>query len=126
MAALTEGVYTGHFILSEAPGTISRDTVVVTVAATTTLPPGMVLARLTATGKFVPYNDAGAGGAEIARAVLYADLRNTTGAPADFAGVVVHRIAEVRKADLNWNAQAAPAIAAGLVDLETRSIIGRD
>lgn len=124
--ALTETKHAGEFILAEAPGTISRETVTVTVAATTTLPPGMVLGRITVGGKYVPYANGAADGSETARGILYSALENTTGAPADFDGVIVTRIAEVRSADLDWNGQLAAAITAGLVDLEARSVIGRD
>ncbi len=126
MPSFTEGRYRAEFILAEAPGTISRETVTVTVAAATTLAPGMVLGKITATGKYVPYNNAAVDGSEVAAGVLHGELKNAGGAPADFKGVIVTRIAEVRKADLNWNGQAQPAIDAGIVDLAARDVLCRD
>src|SRR5688572_17163051 len=40
MGVLTETAHTGGFMVSQAPGTISRDTVTVTVPANSTLQPG--------------------------------------------------------------------------------------
>ncbi len=102
--ALTEGKHTGEFILSEANGNRSRDIVVVTVPANTTLEPGHVLAKLSATGKYTEYDNAGSDGSESAAGVLYGALTNDTGAPVDIDGVVVNQDAEVRGADLAWKA----------------------
>lgn len=122
---LTEGRHAGEFVLSEANGSLSRETVTVTVAATTTLPPGMVMGRITASGKYVPYNNAAVDGSDVAAGVLYAEIKNAGGAPADFKGAIVARLAEVRLADLNWNAQAQAAIDAGVIDLATKYVITR-
>lgn len=97
---LSEGKYTAEFLVSEAPGTTSRDTVTVTVPANTTLTPGTVLGQVAATGKYVPYDDANSDGSETAAGVLYAELANATGAPADADGVIVNWSAEVREDDL--------------------------
>jgi hypothetical protein len=126
MPSFTEGRYRAEFILAEAPGTISRETVTVTVGAATTLAPGMVLGKITATGKYVPYNNGAADGSEVAAGILHGELKNAGGAGADFKGVIVTRIAEVRKADLNWNGQAQAAIDAGIVDLAARDVLCRD
>lgn len=126
--ALTEGKNTGEFILAEGPGTISRDNVTVTVAATTKLSPGRVLAQLSGTGKFVDYDNAGSDGSEEAAGILYAELDNTDGvAPVDFDGVVIGRIAEVRKADLAWNAGVdTNGKTAAYADLLALFIVARD
>jgi hypothetical protein len=110
MSTKTEGQHTGEFLVSESPGKISRDQVTVTVAAATTLAPGTVLARLSATGKYVPYDNSGSDGSETAYGVLYDELVNAAGAPADLVGVVINFGAEVRIADLQW--------ASGLVDAD--------
>jgi multisubunit Na+/H+ antiporter MnhE subunit len=102
VGALTEGQYAAEFILSECPGTISRDTVTVTVAATTTLAPGTVLGQLSASGKYVPYDDAASDGRETAAGILYAEAANATGAPVDVEAVIVNFAAEVRGDDLTW------------------------
>jgi hypothetical protein len=101
--ALNEGKYSGEFILSEAPGTISRDNVTVTVAASTTMEPGQVLGKLAATGKYVAFDETATDGRETAAGILYAELDNSAvGSPADFSGVIVNWSAEVREADLVW------------------------
>lgn len=110
MSTKTEGQHTGEFVVSESPGHISRDAVTVTVAAATTLAAGTVLGRLTATGKYVPYDNVGSDGSESAYGVLYGELVNSGVAPADFDGVVINQDAEVREADLQW--------ASGLVDAD--------
>lgn len=97
---LSEGKYTAEFLVSEAPGTGSRDTVTVTVPAETTLVPGTVLGQVGATGKYAPYDDANSDGSEDAAGVLYGALANTTVAPVDMTGVVINWSAEVRAADL--------------------------
>lgn len=93
--ALTEGIHTAEFLLSEANGSLSRTTGTVTVAATTTLAPGTVLEI--AAGKYVVLATS-----TNAAAVLYSELANATGAPVDMTGVVVDRFAEIRLADLTW------------------------
>jgi hypothetical protein len=124
---LTEGQYAAEFIISEAPGKISRDTVTVTVAANTTLAAGMVLGQLSATGKYVPYDNAGSDGSEAAAGVLYSELVNDTGAPVDMEGVVVNSVAEVRKADLQWASGMDDAgKTAAYADLAAQFVKARD
>ena len=123
MSSLLEGTHTGEFLFSEAPGTLSRDNVVVTVPAATTYPAGLVLGKITATGKYVAYNNgASAGEGDVAAGVLYAELKNPGVAPADLKGVLVNLNAEIRLASLNWNSQAQPAIDAGVTDLLAKGI----
>ena len=103
MSTLTEGQHTGEFLLEEPAPKISRKNVTVTVAAATKLQPGHVLAKLSATGKYVPYDDAGSDGSESAAGILYGELDNSDGeAPADFDAVVIARLAAIRKGDLKW------------------------
>jgi len=125
--SLTEGKYTAEFLVSEAPGTLSRDTVTVTVAAATVLSPGHVLALIAATGKYVEYDNAGTDGSQGAYGILYSELDNSAGgSPADFVGVVINLNAEVREADLSWFSGAAEGdITAGLADLYARGIKAR-
>ena len=123
MSSLLEGSRPGEFLLSEAPGTLSRDNATVTVPAGTTYPAGLVLGKITATGKHVAYdNGASAGEGDAAVGVLYAALQNAGAAPADLKGVIINLNAEVRLADLNWNGQQEAAITAGIADLLTRNI----
>ena len=90
MTSLTERQHTGEFIVDEPSTKISRQKVTVTVAASTRLQPGHVLAKLSASGKYVEYDNSGSDGSEAAAGVLYGELDNSAGgAPADFTGVVV-------------------------------------
>lgn len=103
MASATEGQYAGEFILAESPGAISRDTVTVTVPAATKMAPGTVLGQLSATGKYVPYDDAETDGREDAAGVLYGELDNSASeSAADVSGVIINWGAEVRSSDLVW------------------------
>ncbi|HRU09768.1 MAG TPA: head decoration protein [Thermoanaerobaculia bacterium] len=122
MSSLLEGTHPGEFLFSEAPGTLSRENVTVTVPAATTYPAGLVLGKITATGKYVAYNNGASDGSEVAAGVLYAELKNAGAAPADVKGVAVERLAEVRLAGLNWNGQDATAQTAGVADLLTKNI----
>jgi hypothetical protein len=104
MASLSEGQYTGEFILAEAPGTISRDTVTVDVPASTTLEDGTVLGELSATGHYAPYDDSKSDGSEVAAAVLIGNLVNDALAGVEVAAAVLNFCAEVRADDLQWGA----------------------
>ncbi len=110
MATLTEGKRDADFIVSESTGYASRQQVTVTVPANTTLKSGHVLARLTATGKYVPYDNAGSDGSESAYGALRSALTNDTGAPVDMDGVVMNWSCELREGGLDW--------ASGLVDAD--------
>lgn len=126
--ALTEGQNAGEFILAEPEPKISRETVSVTVGAATKLQPGHVLGQLSATGKYVEYDNAGSDGSEEAAGILYGELDNSAGvAPADFTGVIVARLAAVRKGDLKWNSGVDGAgKTAAYADLAALMILARD
>jgi head decoration protein D len=128
MDPLTEGQHTGEFILSESPGTISRDQVTVTVPTGRILAAGHVLALLSATGKYVPYDNSGSDGSEAARGILYSELDNAAGlSGTDITGVVVNFAAEVRKADLQWESGVdAAGKTAAYADLAAFGVKARD
>jgi hypothetical protein len=128
MTQLTEGQHTGEFILSEAEGSLSRETVTLTVANGVVQQAGTVLGKLTATGKYVPYDNAGGDGSDVAAAVLYDNVDNGDGvAPADFDAVVMIRDCEVRKGSLVWAAGLVDADkSAAYVDLAVEHVIARD
>lgn len=123
--SLTEGKYTAEFLISEGPGTISRENAVVTVGAGAKLVPGSVLALVGT--KYVEYDNAGTDGSQTAVAVLYAEADNSDGdAPADFDRAIIARLAEVREADLVWfTGAAAGDKTAGLADLLAVNIVAR-
>lgn len=124
MATLTEPQHTSEFLIAEAPGTISRDTGTVTVAASTTLAPGTVLGQITSSGKYVPFDDTRSDGAEVAAAILFDTLENAALTAADKTGAtLINFAAEVRSADLNWLEGVTQA--AGLADLRALGIKAR-
>jgi hypothetical protein len=80
MTTLTQGIQPGEYLLSEASGMRSRDKVTVTVAGAVALPSGTVLGKITATGKFVKYDEAGTDdGRRVAAAVLWNELEGVNG-----------------------------------------------
>ena len=98
---LTEDRRTGEFIVSEAPGSLSRDTVTVTVPAGTTLKAGTVMGQISVSGKYVQYDDSLSDGAEDAAGILYANVTNPDeDNDADIEAVIVNLNAEVVRDDL--------------------------
>lgn len=67
-----ESMHAGEFLLSEGPGTISRQAI--NVAAGPALEPGQILGLVTATGEFAPYQPTAEDGSENAIAILYGPL----------------------------------------------------
>lgn len=67
-----ESMHAGEFLLSEGPGTISREAI--NVAAGPALEPGQILGLVTATGEFAPYQPTAEDGSENAMAILYGPL----------------------------------------------------
>lgn len=104
MTELTERQHTGEFLLWESSPGRSRKSVTVTVAAGTILQAGHVLGKLSATGKYVEYDNAGSDGSEAAAGILYREIDNSDGESAtDFTELVVIREATVDKGSLKWN-----------------------
>ena len=125
MSTLTEGRRAGDFILSELPGTLSRDTVLVDVPPREILAPGRVLGIVSATNHYAPYSDGNSDGTEVAAGVLYAELDNSTGIEVEaMTGVVINFGAEVRKDGLAWGADVDED--GGIADLAAVGIKARD
>lgn len=122
--SITETAHAGAFLLSEAPGALSRATVVVDVPAGTTYEPGTVLGKLSGTGHYVPYDDSASDGSETAAAILVTPLTNDTLAPTAPPAAVIDSLAEVRSADLVWGNGVDED--GGLVDLAAQHIKARD
>lgn len=98
MTTFTETVHQGEFLLSEANGFRSRDVKVVTVSGATKWLSGTVLGKITATGKFVKYDEAGTDdGRRVAAGVLYNELDPVAG---DIDATVIVRDAEVLESAL--------------------------
>jgi len=96
MPSKTQPKANASFILSEANGTLSRETVIID---TGNLAAGTVLGRVTATGKYVQHAPGASNGSEHAVAVLYAATDATAG---DAKAVVIIRDAEVADNALTW------------------------
>ncbi|WP_338662623.1 head decoration protein [Pararoseomonas sp. SCSIO 73927] len=123
---LSEGFYPGHFLVSQANGFRSRDTITVQnqTGAAVTLQAGTVLAKLSATGNYVPYDNVGSDGSEVASAILYATV--TVPANGSKRGAAVTRAAEVNASELLWDASVdATGRTAGLADLLAVAIVAR-
>jgi hypothetical protein len=98
MTVLTETIHQGEFLISEATGLRSRDVKTVTVSGATAWLSGTVLGKITATGKFVKYDEAGADdGRRVAAGVLWNELDPVAG---DIDATVIVRDAEVNEAKL--------------------------
>lgn len=106
MTILTEGPRKAEFMISEAEDYRSRDEVTVTVPANTTFDAGTVLGKLTASGKFVRHNAGLTTGAEDESGILFEGLTNSTGSAVDFTATIVARAAQVKEADLTYEAGA--------------------
>jgi hypothetical protein len=128
MVVFTEPSHTGDFIVDEPSYQIARENIVVTVPAGETLRPGTVLSRLSATGKYVPYDNAGTDGSEGAAGILYGTADNSAGeAPADVKAVAVVRDAAVYKGALLWaDGVNDAAKTAAYADLAANHVIARD
>lgn len=94
MTVLTEGLHTGEFALSECEESINRDVVTVTQSGAA-LKSGTVLGKITASGKYVPYNNGASDGSDTARAILWTALPAATG---DKKAVALTRNVEVQGA----------------------------
>ncbi len=122
MVALVEGHHTGEFILSEANGSLSRETVTVVLPAGSSLPAGAVLAS-GPTG-YAPIDETLAPATAVG--ILYGPLTNAGEEAAAMTGVVIDAIAEVRGVDLDWNGQAEAVQLVAITLLRGQGIKVRD
>lgn len=122
MAATTEKARNLAFLLSEANGTLSRESVTI-VSGAGVLEAGTVLGKITASGKYDAYDNTTNTGIEVADCVLAYEVDATS---ADVAATVITRLAEVNSAELTWAAaNNGAAITAGKADLATKYVIAR-
>lgn len=120
--AKTDHLGAGAFIKSEANGDLSRETVTI-ASGNGKLNAGTVLGKITATGKYKPYDNDATDGSQTAAAILVYDVDATS---ADVAAVVIVRLAEVWTNRLQWAAsvltgEKAPAY----VELAAANVIVR-
>lgn len=113
--ALTQARKTGEFLLSEANGTLSREEVTIAAAASA-LAAGTVLGKITASGKYVAYNNGASDGTEVAAGVLYAAVPDSA---SDQKAVAIVRDAEVAGIHLTGSD------ANGVADLKALGVIVR-
>lgn len=125
MATYNEPARPLEFLISEANGQRSREQVTLT-ASQGDLVPGTVLAKVTATGNYVPYDDdanAGTPGAGVALAILCYAAPNSASTQAI---TVIARDAEVYASELTWEASNDTTEKnAGIADLAAVGIIVR-
>ena len=97
----------------------SRENIVV-VAGSGQLPTGTVLGKITASGKYGVYDNAGTGGVETAAAILAEPVDATDG---DAKGAAVVRLAKIAPGGLTWKSSLIEADkTAGLADLAANGI----
>jgi hypothetical protein len=125
MTTLTEVFHDGGFIVSEANGHRSRDQV--TVLSGETLKAGQVVAKVTASGKYVAWDhaqSAEADGTTTPAGILFGAVDASGG---DKLGVIIARDAEVNSNEIVWPdaAQASEKAAAIATLRSTNRIIFR-
>lgn len=125
MATYNEPIRPLEFLYSEANGQRSRDTVTLT-ASQGALVAGTVLAKITATGHYAPYDDDANGataGIGVALAILAYDAPNSASTQSI---TVIARDAEVKASALTWEASNdGTEKTAGIADLAAVGIIVR-
>lgn len=105
MNPLIEGVRNGEFILSEANGTRSRETVIVSASAPAMVS-GTAVGVISATGHYTKYDNAATDGSQTCKGVLYTGVQDIATTQ---KAVVIARDAEIsfqRTAGIDSNAQA--------------------
>lgn len=124
MPAKTINPGTGTFLKSEGPGSISREAITL-ASGSGILKAGTVLGKVTASSKYVPYDNDAATGAETAAAILLAEADTTSN---DVAAVGIVRLAEVWKSRLIWGAAVTTEgeKTAAYADLAARDVIVRN
>lgn len=121
MTVFNEGRHAAEFLVSEANGHRSRETV--TIASGEDLAAGAVLGQVSADSTYKLYDPGNADGSETAVAVLY-DAVDASGG--EEPGVIVARDAEVDAAALTWFGGAdAGQIETGTSELADEGIVAR-
>ncbi len=129
MATFTEPNRNLEFLHTDQ-GSISFETVTMLQDASTTQPcvSGTVLGKITASGKYTPYDDAVAGlvatGATVAAGILAQNVDATVLAAGDVTVRIVKRLAEVKESKLTWHTLAdATSKAAAKAALDATNMI---
>ena len=117
MPTLTEGGYANGFVISEAPGTYSRENK--TLISGQNLLAGRVLGKITASGKYTALAPAASDGSEVAAAILVVDTDASGG---DKTCPVIARNAEVNNLELGWGALNGGQITTATAQLAAATI----
>ena len=122
MATVTKAPGAGEFLVSEASGTRSRDTV--TVLSGQVLEAGTVVGKLSSGGKYKAYDNDASDGTQAAVGIVI-DAVDATGG--DTLAAVIARDAEVDQTKLKWGAAVTTQGEkdAAYVDLAALGIIFR-
>lgn len=123
MAATTELARDLGFLVSEAPGSLSREQVtIVAGTGSNQVVAGTVLGKVTASGKYALYDDDNVDGTEVAVGVLTHTVDSTD----DVTATIIVRLAEVTSTALIWaSTNDAGDKTAGLADLAAKYVIAR-
>lgn len=117
MTVLTETIHQGEWLISEASGVRSRDAGIVTVVGTSKYLSGTVMGKITASGKWVKYDETGTDdGRRVAAGILWNELPGVAG---DTKAAIFTRDCEVISAKLTG------IDANGLANLKLLGIIAR-
>jgi len=116
-----EARHAGEFLVSEAEGTRSRDTI--TIASSVALEAGTVLGKITASGKYKLHDAAASDGTENAAGVLLSAVDASGG---DAIGVAILRDAEVDTNALTFKSGISGANKTAALDaLKALGVIAR-
>jgi hypothetical protein len=122
MTTYTEPYRANEVLLSEAPGTLSRESITI-VSGSGAIVAGLVLGKVTASGKYAPYDDDNADGTEVAAAIALEAVDATS---ADQTCAVAFRLCEVRSSAIQWaGTNDATDQTNGLADLAAKYVIVR-
>lgn len=109
-------------MISEANGALSREAI--TVLSGENLVAGTVIGKVTASGKYVGYDNDAADGSQVAAGILFDAVDASA---ADALGVAIVRLAEVDTDKLQWDAAVTTQGEkdAAIVDLAANFVIAR-
>jgi hypothetical protein len=122
MTTVTEGPHAGGFLISEAPGTRSRDQIVV-AGGQGTLPAGTVISKRAGDSKWVAYDNATSNAAAGKAEGILFDEVDTSNGDVDAVGIV--RDAEVNEDEIDWDDNNTGGVTAGTADLLEIGIVLR-
>lgn len=115
MVTLTEGKHEGEFIGESAMG-IGFHLDELTLISGQNLAAGVVVGKITASGKYTTYANGASDGSEVAAGIMYAAV-DASGGDVTNARIVRRGPMVVNANDLGWGANDATGITAGKADL---------